>query len=40
MKLKLTRDQPTDRRSEFEEELVYTDHLVIALPVANGALSV
>src|SRR5437879_1914918 len=33
--LGFTRPLPPDRRSEFEEELVYTDRLVIALPAAH-----
>jgi len=34
--LGFSRALPTERRSEFEEELVYTDHLVIALPAAHS----
>ena len=34
--LGFTRTLPPDRRSEFEEELVYTDHLVIALPATHS----
>ena len=34
--LGFSRALPTDRRSEFEEELVYTDYLVIALPAAHS----
>jgi len=33
--LGFSRPLPADRRSEFEEELVYTDRLVIALPAAH-----
>src|SRR6267142_2607255 len=31
-----TRTLPPDRRPEFDEELVYTDHLVIALPATHA----
>ena len=34
--LGFTRTLPPDRRSEFEEELVYTDRLVIALPTTHA----
>jgi DNA-binding transcriptional LysR family regulator len=34
--LGFTRRLPPDRRSEFEEELVYTDQLVIALPTTHA----
>src|SRR5437016_4581403 len=34
--LGFTRTLPPDRRSEFEEELVYTDRLVIALPATHS----
>src|SRR6266566_9500744 len=33
--LGFTRTLPPDRRSQFEEELVYTDRLVIALPATH-----
>src|SRR5438046_2917969 len=34
--LGFTRTLPPDRRSQFEEELVYTDRLVIALPATHA----
>src|SRR5438034_5932109 len=34
--LGFSRPLPLDRRAEFEEELVYTDQLVIALPAAHS----
>jgi DNA-binding transcriptional LysR family regulator len=34
--LGFTRRLPLDRRAEFEEEVVYTDHLAIALPAAHA----
>jgi DNA-binding transcriptional LysR family regulator len=34
--LGFTRALPSDRRAEFEEEVVYTDQLVIALPAAHA----
>src|SRR5256886_12779597 len=34
--LGFTRTLPPDRRSDFEEELVYTDRLVIALPTTHA----
>ena len=34
--LGFSRQLPLDRRTEFEEELVYTDQLVIALPAAHS----
>ena len=33
--LGFSRPLPPDRRSELEEEVVYTDHLVIALPAIH-----
>jgi len=33
--LGFTRRLPSDRRAEFEEEVVYTDQLAVALPVAH-----